>query len=556
MVSDRYYNYEELTNLLRQFEREFPDLVKIESIGKSYEGRDIWLAIVTQNPSNQEKPAVWVQGNIHAAEVSASSACLHLIHTLTQNYGHDDRITMLLNTRIFYVCPRVGPDGVEWFLADKPRLRRSSTRPYPYDEDPLEGLVLEDIDGDGRILQMRIPDPNGHWKIHPDEPRLMVRREPDEYGGTYYRLYSEGRIENYDGITVNHQQPKETLDLNRNYPNNWRQDHQQRGAGPFPTSEPEVRAVTGFISTHNNICIAVDFHTMAGVLFRPFTSKPDFEMSAEDIRVYQKQGAKGYELTGYPDKSLFHAFTHPTHAISGGSDWIYEHMGMFMWIVEIWNPRKHAGIEVEQFMDWWREHPLEHDLKLLKWSDEKLNGEGYIDWHPFLHPQLGQVEIGGVNAIYAWYNPPPHYLEQELEPLTRWLCWLGLTTPRLELFDLQVTPLGGDNYRIRLAVHNTGWLPTYCTQIALQKKRVRGVMAEIELPEGAALKAGKVRTELTQLAGRSNTASSILGDTSGTENTADRTYMEWIVEAPKGIVVTVIARHDRAGIVRREVLLD
>ena len=44
---------------------------------------------------------------------------------------------------------------------------RSSTRPYPYDEEEIEGLIVEDIDGDGRILQMRIPDPNGLWKAHP-----------------------------------------------------------------------------------------------------------------------------------------------------------------------------------------------------------------------------------------------------------------------------------------------------------------------------------------------------------------------------------------------------
>ena len=43
---------------------------------------------------------------------------------------------------------------------------------------------------------------------------------------------------------------KEGLDLNRNFPVGWRQEYQQVGAGPYPTSEPEVRAVVDFIVKH------------------------------------------------------------------------------------------------------------------------------------------------------------------------------------------------------------------------------------------------------------------------------------------------------------------
>jgi len=187
---DRYYRYDELSRILRGLAKEFPNLVRLESIGQSHEGRDVWLVTVTNRRTGPDtaKPAVWVDGNIHATEVSASSACLYHLHTLTSRYGQDAEITRCLDTRAFYVCPRVNPDGAEWALADKPKYVRSSTRPYPYLEEPLDGLFEEDVDGDGRILTMRIPDPNGAWKPHPDDPRLMIRREPAESGGTYYRL--------------------------------------------------------------------------------------------------------------------------------------------------------------------------------------------------------------------------------------------------------------------------------------------------------------------------------------------------------------------------------
>jgi murein tripeptide amidase MpaA len=85
------------------------------------------------------KPAFWTDGNIHAAELTASTACLYYLQQLAEGYGRDADITRLLDTRAFYICPRINPDGAEWALADKPRYIRSSTRPYPFDEDAVEG---------------------------------------------------------------------------------------------------------------------------------------------------------------------------------------------------------------------------------------------------------------------------------------------------------------------------------------------------------------------------------------------------------------------------------
>ena len=113
---------------------------------------------------------------------------LYLLNKLTSKYGTDSDVTRVLDTRAFYIVPRVNPDGAELYFADKKRYIRSSTRPYPYDEEPLfEGLEAMDIDGDGRILAMRIPDPNGPWKKSEQEPRLMVRRSPTDIDGQYYR---------------------------------------------------------------------------------------------------------------------------------------------------------------------------------------------------------------------------------------------------------------------------------------------------------------------------------------------------------------------------------
>ena len=203
------------------------------------EGRDIWLVTVTnfETGPHDEKPALLVEANIHSIEVTGCTAALHLLHKLLTECGSDEKVTLALDTRTFYVVPRLNPDGAELALAERPRYVRSSVRKYPLPE-PEDGLQVEDLDGDGRILQMRVADPNGNWKKHEQDERLMVRRDPDEFGGEYYRMLLEGSIRNYDGVQIKIPGPPETLDLNRNFPGEWGPEAEQRGS----RSVPGVRA--------------------------------------------------------------------------------------------------------------------------------------------------------------------------------------------------------------------------------------------------------------------------------------------------------------------------
>ncbi len=552
---DRYYRYEDLSRVLHALPAQYPDLVRIESIGRSFEGRDLWLLTLTRfdTGADADKPALWVDGNIHAAEVAASSACLYFLHRLITGYGSDPDITRCLDTRVFYVCPRANPDGAEWALADRPRLVRSSTRPYPF-PDPLPGgMTPEDVDGDGRILWMRIADPNGPWKKCPEEPRLLVRREPAETGGEYYRLLPEGLVEHYDGAMIRLKDSEQGLDLNRNFPAQWRLEQEQKGAGPYPTSEPEVRALVESICAHPNITGGVSFHTYSGVLLRPYSDRDDDAFPAEDLWTYEKIAQKGTAVTGYRAVSSFREFRyHPRQVTTGVfDDWLYEHRGVFGWTVELWSPQREAGIEGYRFIEWDREHAVEDDLKLLQWSDRTLGGRGYVAWYPFEHPQLGPVELGGWDYFHALQNPPPELLEKELRPFPEWLVWHLLISPRLELCEVSAVSLGGDLYRIRLVVQNTGWLPSYVTKRAVDKRLVRGVRCAIELPEGARLTMGEPVQELGQLEGRAYKPSAPSGWMAGTfDTTDDRVKAEWVVCAPTRGTVHLTARQERAGTVR------
>lgn len=569
---DHYYRYAELTGILNDFAARFPTLCRVTSIGQSYEGRDIWCTVLTNTATGADvdKPALWVDGNIHATEVSPASCAIYTLNKVLTGYGTEAKITRLLDTRTLYIVPRMNPDGAELYLGERHRAVRSSTRPYPRPEEQ-DGLYRHDVDGDGRILTMRVKDPNGPWTSHPTEPRLLVPREADDAGGDgdedgrpHYRLLPEGLIRNFDGVTVKLAPPLEGLDLNRNFPVQWAYESAQRGAGPYPTSEPEVRSVVQFIIDHPNITGAITYHTYAGAYLRPYSFRPDDDFTPEDLWTYREIGKAATRLTGYPAVSIFHDFKyHPRETTKGAfDDWMFDHLGVYAWTCELWNPQGQAGISMKkregegyQFIDWFRDHPLEDDLKLMRWNDEVLAGKGFVNWYSFQHPQLGEVELGGWDEEYCWNNPPPHLLEKEIAPHADFIIWSALVSPRLEFGGVKVLPLGGSEvegaYHILAVVQNTGWLPTAITAHAQEQKLVRPVEVEISLPEGATLVSGLPRTEAGQLTGRAMKNHPY--DTS--DPTTDRAKLEWVVHAPRGSHVTLTASHPRAGRVRQEVEL-
>ena len=554
---DHFYAYDELTETLRAWAQEAPVLCTVESIGISYEGRDIWLVTITNSETGPalDKPGLLIEANIHSMEWTGSTAALHLIHKLLSEYGNDERVTRALDTRVFYVIPRLNPDGAERGLQER-RFIRSSVRPYPREEQD-DGLHVQDVDGDGRVLDMRIEDPNGPWKPHPDAPSLLIRRDPVDGpdDGPFYRLVPEGRIENYDGVTIKVPPPLEGLDLNRNFPAEWAPEHEQRGAGPYPTSEPEVRAMVQAVTERPNITGHIAYHTFSGVHLRPYAGRPDEEFPTPDLRAYKLIGEEGTSRTGYPAVSVFHDFKYdPKQTLKGGAhDWLYDHLGVFSWTTEFWSPQRQAGLADYHLTDWIREHPVEDDLAIYRWAQETFP-DAYVEWYPFDHPELGKVELGGWDIVHYWFNVPFSRLEGEIEPHSDWALFHLLISPLVEIRSLEVERLGDTAFLVRLVLQNSGWLPTNVSAKALERAVVRGIEVELDVPEGARVVAGDVKTDAGQLEGRIDKRSTTWWGND--ESTSDRTKLEWVIEAPAGTELGIEASHSRAGTKRRRVTLQ
>lgn len=560
---DRFLRYEELVEWLNAVAGAHPDLVTIETYGQSFEGRDLLIATVTDSStgSHDTKPAHWIDASIHAVELTATVAACRVLQRLVDGFTTgDEQMVRALQTRTFYIVPRVNPDGAEWAMADTPKFRRSSVRPWPLaDGHRMPGHLSEDIDGDGRILQMRIADPDGQWMPHPDDARLLIPVPPQGSPADTprYRLLGEGTIENYDGFTVPKPRPPEGLDMNRNYPAGW--GTTVPGSGDHPLSEPEIDALVRALVARPNVCGFNAFHTSGGVLLRPSSTAADATLPPNDVWVWKQFAETGTALTGYPGHSVYEDFTWDySETMSGASDdWAYEHLGVFGWTTEFWDIVHAATGTKVSTKSWYIGATDEQSLAVLQWLDEQershhSSGEqrtmGFVDWYDFDHPQLGMVELGGWNDLYSWTNPPLHLLREEVDSHCEFAVHQALAAPCIEIKHTSVEALGQDTWRVTVGVANTGWLPTYVTEKAKKDNIVRS--AAVELAGGDVID-GPARREVGQLAGSISARFN-----QGGGGSPERALAAWTVRATRGTELRITASHQRAGTKTATLVLD
>jgi murein tripeptide amidase MpaA len=549
----RFYTFDEMTSLLQHYANAYSSLATLESVGKSFEQRDIWVLTIANRETGDPdtKPAMYIDGNIHAGEVTGCNVCLYTIDYLLSGYGSNEQVTRLLDSTTFYILPRVQPDGAEKYLTS-PYTLRSSVRHWPTEEED-HGLYEEDVDGNGLILQMRVADPNGEWKLSSKDPRLMIKRAPDETNGTFYRLYVEGLLRDPRPEPISLADSPYGIDQNRNWPANW--SPAQKGGGAYPLSEPETAAVAKFIEQHPNISIVQNYHTTGGVILRAPCADSDKAIPNADVEIYRKMGEVGEALTGYPCTPVYDAFPmtddQGRRATSGGFiDWTYTHKGILSFATELWDIKSRAGIERSESdtMRVVREESEDDGLKLLEWNDRELAGRGFIDWSEYEHPQLGAVEIGGWNAKEVRQNAPPEFLPDECERNLRFTLSQAEMLPRVSVKSLDHEALGNDLHILRLTIVNNGFLPTTGS---IQQERLGMEPISVEV-SGVEVLIGRPKVEIGHLQGRS--AILINRAQPGRFRTENERMVELLVRGTGDATVTISS--DRAGRVSQLVTLS
>src|SRR5665647_85988 len=121
---DRYYTYEDVVEALKLLNTTFPQLTKLDMIGKSEEGREIYALTINNSKTGEtlSKPGVYVDGNIHGNEIQAAEVCLYFANMLLTKYGENEKITKVVDKNAYYIIPVVNVDGRFHFFKDAQTL--------------------------------------------------------------------------------------------------------------------------------------------------------------------------------------------------------------------------------------------------------------------------------------------------------------------------------------------------------------------------------------------------------------------------------------------------
>jgi hypothetical protein len=467
---ERFLSYQELTDQLQDWARAFLSFVRLQSIGTSLEGRELHLLTIGREP-NRERPSVWVDGNMHATELSGSSVALAIAEDFIRLHAQPDFDAnslpphvrdALRNVRVF-VLPRMCPDGAEAVMTTGRYVRSNPRDRRPHAHRPR--WVSRDMDGDGLSLLMRKEDPSGEFVESRETPGLMLPREIEDVG-PFYKVFPEGIIEDWDGHTV--PDPyflgDNDTDLNRNFPWHWAPEPEQAGAGAYPTSEPESRAVVDFVTRQPTIFAWLNLHTFGGCYIRPLGSAPDHKLKPFDLAVFRQVAQWGEEHGGYPTVSGFEEFTYePEKPLHGAlADYGYHQRGAIALVCELWDLFAQLGFaRVKPFVDHYTRLTRAQLETFGAWDRTQNQSRIVRPWRPIEHPQLGRVEAGGVDPRVGMSNPPLEQLREVCARQSAFFFRLSAMAPRLAIPEVSVEPLGGDHFKVTAVISNEGYLPTH-----------------------------------------------------------------------------------------------
>jgi hypothetical protein len=451
---NRYHSNIALEEIMKNMAKSHPDIVKLESIGKSYQGRDIWVLTITDFKAGkaEDKPAIWIDGNIHSNEIQGTEFVLYTAWYLSEMYGDLEFITQLLKDKTFYLAPTINPDAHDNFIYEPNTLNSPRSGMINMDDDG-DGVIgedgFDDFNKDGHITMMIRKSPTGRYVKDQLDPRKLVMVAPDQKG-EYEMLGFEGMDNDGDG-SVN-EDAIGYYDPNRDWAWNWQPDYVQRGAWKYPFSVPENRAVMEFVMKHSNIAAAQSYHNYGGMILRGPGAEEDLgTYNQTDIRIYDAIGKKGEEfMPGYRYLVVYKDL----YSVFGGQlDWFYGGRGIFTYSNEL----------MTSYLYFHQNAGRGNQDEQMKVDTYLTFGDAFVDWKEFDHPQYGKIEVGGFKKNFGRLHPG-FLLETDGHRNAAFTILHAYHTPKLSVMDVKEEDLGGGMKAITATIYNERLIPTHSSQ--------------------------------------------------------------------------------------------
>ncbi len=553
-----YHSPEDLAAWMRQTYFDYPKMMGVTDYGQSIGFRSLGaVRLAFEGTIDPDKrSAILIVGNIDGNELAGSEIAARIAHRLAQRAeAGEEAIVDLLTDHSVYIVPCANPDAAAAYFQSPKFEWRQNFKPDDADRDrEIDEDGPEDLNGDGLITMMRVFDPEkADLMPDPADPRLNVKPERIKGERPAFHLLIEGT--DLDGDGEYSEDGPGGVDLNMNFPAGY-QAH-ARGAGIHQLSEPESKGLVDFVLKYPNIAVVIVYGRHDNVVKTPDGKGRDAagaptNLLADDVDLYTHLGERYREITGAKesaDQDFNGSFV----------QWAYAHFGVPTLAVKPWTrpeiPKEEKKPEAETPADSEpaaeapeateeeqpekpakEEKPRDkEEAAWLEYSDKVRNGEGFIPWTEFDHPQLGTVEIGGW-VPYFRTLPPPDQLADIAEKQIEFVLEIGSMLPEITLTEPKVTQLADGLWEITTALVNEGGLPT-STAMGARNRKGRPQVVRL-LVDNDRIVTGQRVDVVWSLAGHGG-----------------RAEQRWILHGEAGETVTIEVYSEKYGRIQRDVEL-
>lgn len=564
----QYHTNAQLKAAFEHLQNHYPKLVHLSELAKTRSGQSILLVRLGNGTPDQldSRTGILLIGEVEGDHLVGSEVSLGIVQKYAEEFAQVDSVTAFLKKHVVYVIPRLNPEGAHYFF-------KSVKWDHPWNNTPTDedhdGLIdedgPEDLNGDGLITLMRKRDPEGTYFPDPKNPELLRKADPAKGETGIYKLYVEGRDNDGDGFY--NEDGIGGVNIDWNFPQEY--PAFKVGAGAYMESEPETRAVSGFLFNHRNIMLVLTYSLhdnlihppkllqrsakpasgLSSVQRRRFSRRPEKNVAGEDIpyfnrvsRVYKKlmQIRKGAE---------------PVQASDGGKGnfykWVYFQYGVPDFstsLMLIPKPVQETKGDLLRKKSSFKQRPkmqmkqtgqrpkdsLRADRQWLAYFKDR-GITGFVPWKPFWHPQLGDVEIGGF-APFLRTTASATAIPGLIEKQALFVAYLMGLLPQISVENLTILKKADQVYSLSLLVKNKGYLPT-ATAFGAKTRLAKPVLVKI-FPEKGELLSGQKIIFIPRLNG------------SGTSR-----KVEWLLHAPAGTKVTLKILSGKAGSIEKTIFL-
>ncbi len=491
-----YRDQKILTQVLNDLNARYPSITTLESLVKTDGGEDIWVLTVGKGDVKNH-PGLAVVGGVDGIYLTGVELSLRFAEQLLAN-SEADSISNLLDSITFYILPNVSPDATKQYFSSLKYNRNQNARPTDDDRDGrLNEDGYEDLNEDGMITLVRIKDPKGEWIIHPDDNRVMIKANKNEGEMGNYILISEG-IDNDKDSQFN-EDGEGGINFNSNM--TFQFPHFKPGAGEYPVSEIESRAVLDFLYDQWNIYAVLTFGPSDNLSNPIAYNKAETEQKVitgifeNDAEINAFVSKKYNEITGDKD--------HTKIMKSSGDlmQWAYFNYGRQSFSTPAFYIPEIKFIQDSASSITIKKPDYDSEINFMRWADSLLNDPFLVEWTSIEHPDYPgrTAEVGGIFP-YVRHNPPAVMLDSLSGTHNQFIIFLASLRPKIKVINMNSTLVSKNVFRIEIEVYNEGYLPAL-SGVGERTKWVKKPKVSIMLNEKQEILSGNLIELLDDLKG-------------------------------------------------------